>query len=64
MFAVVINEGAYQTRATFKLWARVVYEGTWEAELPDRSFEPPDDNAICVVSHVSGLTASVLTNNM
>ncbi|CAE6403487.1 unnamed protein product [Rhizoctonia solani] len=46
LFAYALYEGIYQTRATFMRWAAAEYEATWQMELPDRPYQPPDQNIL------------------
>ncbi|CAE6459674.1 unnamed protein product [Rhizoctonia solani] len=43
LFAYALVEGVFQTRATYLRWAAIIYQATWEMELPDHPYKKPSD---------------------
>ncbi|KAG9121338.1 hypothetical protein FRC07_002732 [Ceratobasidium sp. 392] len=56
LFAYAIFEGAWQTRATFLLWAEAVYYATWQMELPTTPFVKPPHEYLEIM--VNGLATA------
>ncbi|CAE6537812.1 unnamed protein product [Rhizoctonia solani] len=51
LFAYALVEGIYQTRATFLRWASAVHQATWQMELPNRPYMPPDNEIFEIVGY-------------
>jgi hypothetical protein len=53
LFAYVIREAPYHNRKTYEAFACLVYEATWQEELPNVPYEEPEHWLIGVVSSFS-----------